>query len=132
MSNNLKFYIGGAWVDPVTPNRIGVVDPATEEVFTEISGGSAADVDKAVAAARAAFPAFARTTKRYRLELLKECLAAYNRRFDDIAEACAKEMGAPIAFAREAQAFVGQGHFQALIDCSKILHSPKNAAPRWW
>jgi aldehyde dehydrogenase (NAD+) len=116
MSNNLKFYIGGAWVDPVTPNRIGVVDPATEEVFTEISGGSAADVDKAVAAARAAFPAFARTTHRYRLELLKECLAAYNRRFDDIAEACAREMGAPIGFAKEAQAFVGQGHFQALID----------------
>jgi aldehyde dehydrogenase (NAD+) len=116
MSNNLKFYIGGAWVDPVTPNRIGVVDPATEEVFTEVSGGSAADVDKAVAAARAAFPAFARTSHRYRLELLKECLAAYNRRFDDIAEACAREMGAPIGFAKEAQAFVGQGHFQALID----------------
>ena len=69
-----------------------------------------------MAAARAAFPAFARTTRRYRLELLKECLAAYNRRFDDIAEACAKEMGAPIGFAKEAQAFVGQGHFQALID----------------
>jgi len=116
MSNNLKFYINGAWVDPVTPNRIGVIDPATEEVFTEISGGSAADVDQAVAAARAAFPAFSRTSKKYRLDLLKECLAAYNRRFDDIAEACAKEMGAPIGFAKEAQAFVGQGHFQALID----------------
>jgi aldehyde dehydrogenase (NAD+) len=116
MSNNLKFYINGAWVDPVTPHRIAVIDPATEEAFTEISGGSAADVDKAVAAARAAFPAFARTTKKYRLELLKDCLAAYNRRFDDIAEACAREMGAPIGFAKEAQAFVGQGHFQALID----------------
>jgi aldehyde dehydrogenase (NAD+) len=116
MSNNLKFYINGAWVDPVTPHRIAVIDPATEEAFTEISGGSAADVDKAVAAARAAFPAFARTTKKYRLELLKECLAAYNRRFDDIAEACAREMGAPIAFAKDSQAFVGQAHFQALID----------------
>jgi aldehyde dehydrogenase (NAD+) len=116
MSNNLKFYIDGAWVDPVTPHRIPVIDPATEEAFTEISGGSAADVDKAVAAARAAFPSFARTTKKVRLELLQECLAAYNRRYDDIAEACAREMGAPIGFAKEAQAFVGQGHFQALID----------------
>ncbi len=116
MSNNLKFYINGAWVDPATPNRIQVINPATEEVFTEISGGSATDIDKAVTAARAAFPAFARTNKKYRLELLKECLAAYNRRFDDIAEACAHEMGAPIAFAKEAQAFVGQAHFQALID----------------
>jgi aldehyde dehydrogenase (NAD+) len=116
MSNNLKFYIDGAWVDPVTPSRIGVINPATEEQFTEISGGSAADVDIAVAAARAAFPSFSRTSQKERLELLKECLAAYNRRFDDIAEACAQEMGAPIAFAKEAQAFVGRAHFQALID----------------
>ncbi len=116
MSNNLKFYIDGAWVDPVIPHRIAVIDPATEEPFTEISGGSVADVDIAVAAAKAAFPAFSRTTKKERLELLKECLAAYNRRFDDIAAACAQEMGAPIGFAKEAQAFVGRAHFQALID----------------
>jgi len=115
MSNNLKFYIDGAWVDPVTPKIIGVVNPATEEVFAEISGGGAADVDHAVAAARAAFPAFARTTHKERLELLRECLAVYNKRYEDIAQACAKEMGAPIGFAREAQAFVGQGHFDALI-----------------
>jgi aldehyde dehydrogenase (NAD+) len=116
MSNNLKFYIDGAWVDPVVPNRIAVINPATEEPIAEISGGSAADVDRAVAAARTAFPAFARTSKSQRLELLKSCLAAYNRRFDEIAEICAREMGAPIGFARDAQAFVGRAHFQALID----------------
>jgi len=116
MPNNLKFYIDGAWVDPVTPHRIPVIDPSTEEVFTEISGGSAADVDKAVAAARLAFPIFARTSKKERLQLLKECLYQYNKRFDDLAAACAKEMGAPIGFAKEAQAFVGRAHFQALID----------------
>jgi aldehyde dehydrogenase (NAD+) len=116
MSNNLKFYIDGVWVDPVTPNRIGVVNPATEEVFTEISGGGAADVDIAVAAAKAAFKSFSRTSKAERLELLKTCLEIYNKRFDEIAEACATEMGAPIGFAKEAQAFVGRAHFQALID----------------
>jgi aldehyde dehydrogenase (NAD+) len=116
MPNNLKFYINGAWVDPVEPHRIPVIDPSTEEAFTEISGGSGADVDKAVAAARAAFPGFARTTKKERLQLLKECLYQYNKRFDDMAAACAKEMGAPIGFAKEAQAFVGRAHFQALID----------------
>ena len=53
MSNNhLKFYINGGWVDPVKPATIDVVNPATEEPFTKISAGSAADVDKAVAAAR--------------------------------------------------------------------------------
>jgi aldehyde dehydrogenase (NAD+) len=116
MSNNLKFYIDGAWVDPVIPNRISVIDPATEQPFTEISGGSSADVDKAVAAAKAAFKAFSKTSKQYRLDLLKRCLEIYNRRYDEMAEACTREMGAPIGFSKEAQMFVGQGHFQALID----------------
>lgn len=116
MSNHLKFYIDGAWVDPVAPNPIAVIDPATGSAFTEISGGAKADVDRAVAAARAAFPAFARTSKAERLALLKRCLEIYNRRYNEIAEACTREMGAPIGFSKEAQAFVGQGHFQALID----------------
>ena len=58
MTENLKFYIDGKWVDPVVPNRIAVIDPATEAAFTEISGGSSADVDKAVAAAKKAFKSF--------------------------------------------------------------------------
>jgi len=118
MSNHLQFYINGAWVDPVTPHRIAVINPATEEPCAEISGGSAADVDKAVAAASTAFPAFARTTPAERLDLLNTILAIYIRRMDDIAAACAAEMGAPIGFAKDAQAFVGRAHFEALI---KIL-----------
>jgi len=116
MPNHLKFYIDGAWVDPITPNPIPVIDPSTEQPFATISGGSAADVDRAVAAARAAFPSFSRTLPQERLALLKRCLEIYNRRYDEIAETCAREMGAPIGFARDAQVFVGQGHFQALID----------------
>ncbi|MDE2390492.1 MAG: aldehyde dehydrogenase family protein, partial [Rhodospirillales bacterium] len=116
MADHLKFYINGEWVDPAAPNRIAVIDPSTEEVFTHISGGSAADVDKAVAAAKAAFASYSRFSQKERLELLEACLAEYNKRYDDIAEACAKEMGAPIAFAKEAQAWVGQKHFEATIE----------------
>lgn len=116
MLNNLKFYIDGAWVDPVVPNVIPVINPATEEVFAEISGGGAADVDKAVAAAKAAFPGFSRVSHRDRLELLRRILAIYNRRYDEIAAVVTQEMGAPLGFSRDAQIFVGQGHFQALID----------------
>ncbi|GLR65619.1 aldehyde dehydrogenase [Acidocella aquatica] len=115
MSNNLKFYIDGAWVDPVVPNRITVIDPSTGQPYTEISGGSVADVNKAVAAARAAFHSFSHTTPKERLELLKTCLAIYERRMGEIADACAHEMGAPIGFARDAQAVAGQAHFAALI-----------------
>ena len=116
MADHLKFYINGEWVDPVVPNRIPVINPATEEAFTEISGGAAADVNKAVAAAKAAFRSFSRTSHKERLELLKTCLEAYNKRYDDIAWAVSREMGAPLSFAKEAQVWVGQGHFQALID----------------
>jgi aldehyde dehydrogenase (NAD+) len=115
MSNHLKFYIDGAWVEPVAPHVIEVINPATEQVFARISGGRAADVDRAVAAAKAAFPGFARTSKAERMELLKTILAIYERRMDEIAQACAHEMGAPIGFAKDAQAFVGQAHFKALI-----------------
>jgi aldehyde dehydrogenase (NAD+) len=116
MTNNLKFYINGEWVDPVVPNRIPVINPATEEAFTEISGGSGADVDRAVAAAKAAFRTYSRTSHKERLDLLKRCLEIYNRRYDEIAAAVTQEMGAPAGFSKEAQVFVGQGHFQALID----------------
>ncbi len=116
MSNNLKFYIDGAWVDPVVPNRISVIDPSTGQPYTEISGGSVADVNKAVAAARAAFHSFSHTSPKERLELLKTCLAIYERRMDEIADACAHEMGAPIGFARDGQAVAGQAHFAALIE----------------
>ncbi|KIW07648.1 uncharacterized protein PV09_01590 [Verruconis gallopava] len=110
MKEYLKFYINGEWVDPVTPATIDVINPATEEVFAKISAGSSADVDKAVAAARAALPAFQQTTKAERMELLKRILDVYQRRIEDIAQACSMEMGAPIGLARNAQAAAGLGH----------------------
>ncbi|WP_413990861.1 aldehyde dehydrogenase family protein [Labrys okinawensis] len=115
MPNHLQFYIDGAWVDPAVPNRLDVIDPAHEEAYTAISIGSQADVDRAVAAAKAAFPAFARTTKAERLALLRRILEIYNERFEDIAQAVSQEMGAPLAFAREAQAWAGRGHLESTI-----------------
>jgi len=115
MSNHLKFYINGAWVDPVKPATIDVVNPATEEAYTKISAGSAADVDRAVAAARAAFPAFSQTSKAGRIELLKRVIAAYEKRVEDIARAVSDEMGAPIAMARHSQAAAGIAHLQSTL-----------------
>jgi aldehyde dehydrogenase (NAD+) len=114
-NNNLKFYINGAWVDPVKPATIDVINPATEEVFTQIAAGSAADVNAAVAAARAAFPAFSQTSKAERVELLKRIIEVYDKRFEDIAQAVSTEMGAPIGLARTAQAGAGKGHLAATL-----------------
>lgn len=110
-----QFYINGAWVDPVTPETLDVINPATEETAAVISVGSAADVDKAVAAARAAFPKHAETPVAQRVELMTEIRETYKKRFDDIADAIQTEMGAPTSLARGAQAMVGLGHLKAAI-----------------
>ncbi|TWF54936.1 aldehyde dehydrogenase family protein [Neorhizobium alkalisoli] len=116
MSNHLKFFIDGAWVPPVVPVALDVIDPSTEEAYTQIAVGSAADVDKAVAAAKAAFPTFSVWPHAERLALLKRILAEYEKRYEDIAQAVSREMGAPLAFARDAQAAAGQGHLTATIE----------------
>ncbi|TJW92363.1 MAG: aldehyde dehydrogenase family protein, partial [Mesorhizobium sp.] len=81
----------------------------------KISVGSKADVDRAVAAAKAAFPAFSQTSKAERLKLLKRILEVYNERYEDIAQAVSQEMGAPITWARQAQAWAGRAHMEATI-----------------
>ena len=115
MSNHLKFYINGEWVDPAVPATLDVIDPATEEAYTQISLGSKADVDRAVAAAKAAFVTFSRTSKAERLALLKRILEVYNSRFNEMAAAVSQEMGAPMSFALGAQAWAGQAHMEATI-----------------
>lgn len=115
MSNHLKFFIDGVWVDPVVPAVLDVIDPSTEEAYTQISVGSKADVDKAVAAAKTAFASFSLWSVAERLALLKKVLEVYNERFEDIAQAVSQEMGAPLSFAREAQAWAGRAHMESTI-----------------
>jgi len=111
----LKFYIDGKWVDPVTPATIDVVNPATEKAFTQISAGSVADVDRAVAAARRAFVDYSQWSVQQRLALLEKIRVAYKKYFDDIAEAIRLEMGAPVDLARGSQAKLGAGHIKSAI-----------------
>jgi aldehyde dehydrogenase (NAD+) len=113
--NNLKFYIDGAWVDPVERHPLDVINPATEQPVAQISLGGAADVDRAVKAARAAFPAFSRTSKAERIALLERIVEAYKARYDDIAKAISQEMGAPTTLATKAQAATGVGHLKQMI-----------------
>jgi len=115
MVNSEKFYIDGSWVDPVQPKTLDVVNPATEKPVAKVSLGSAADVDRAVKAARAAFPAYSRTTKDERIALLQRIIDSYKARYDDIAKAISLEMGAPATLATKAQAATGLGHLNQMI-----------------
>ena len=116
MREYTRFYIDGGWVDPVEPNTIDVENPATEQVAGRISIGSAADVDKAVAAARRAFATWSVTTREERLGVLEAILAEYQRRADDLAAAITEEMGAPAGLAAGPQVGLGVGHLTTAID----------------
>ncbi|MCX7864586.1 MAG: aldehyde dehydrogenase family protein [Novosphingobium sp.] len=116
MREYLKFYIDGQWVDPVEARRLEVINPATEEVCGHISLGSAADVDKAVAAARRAFRSWSRTTRAERLGLLEAISEHYQKRYADIAAAIPEEMGAPASLAMSRQAALGSGHIAKTIE----------------
>src|SRR5271156_6775058 len=94
MREYLKFYIDGAWVDPVELKTLPVENPATEEVCGTISVGSAADVDKAVAAARKAFPSWSQTTREERIAVMERIVVEYQRRAGDLAAAVTEEMDA--------------------------------------
>ncbi|MGE4371377.1 MAG: aldehyde dehydrogenase family protein [Xanthobacter sp.] len=115
MAHETEFYIDGAWVAPEVPAFIDVEDPSTEQMFTRIAAGSAADVDRAVAAARRAFRSFSRTTVAERRELLAAILAEYKKRYDKLAAAVSREMGAPMSLARTAQAWIGQAHLEEML-----------------
>jgi len=115
MKDHLQFYIDGAWVPASGGRTLEVVNPATEEAYARIALGETADVDKAVAAAKRAFERFSRTSRKERVELLESVIEVYKKRYDDIAEAISDEMGAPMSFARQAQAAAGLGHLSEVL-----------------
>ena len=115
MIEKLNFYINGKWVAPVKPKTLDVINPANEEVYTRISLGSKADVDKAVAAARRAFETWSRTGKAERIALLEKIVAVYQKHYSEMVETISREMGAPLSLSKNAQAAIGLGHFNEAI-----------------
>jgi aldehyde dehydrogenase (NAD+) len=116
MKDHLQFYIDGRWVDPAGEARqFPVINPATEEPIARIALGGVKDVDLAVAAARRAFETFSQTTREQRIDLLKAISAAYQARYEEVAETISLEMGAPLWLAKAAQAATGLGHFAQMI-----------------
>jgi aldehyde dehydrogenase (NAD+) len=98
MKNYGMFYIDGAWVEPSSPQSFELINPATEAPFATVSLGNARDVDRAVHAARKAFPAFSNTSKAERIALLERIVAGFTAQEDRIAAAVTQEMGAPASF----------------------------------
>jgi aldehyde dehydrogenase (NAD+) len=115
MSHTAQFYIDGKWVEPAAPSWFEMVDPATESPIGQLALGSAADVDRAVVAARRAFIEYSAVSVADRIELLRRIVTIYERRSDEFAEAMRVEMGAPITFSRKGQVARGPAHMNTLI-----------------
>ncbi len=122
----LTHYVDGAWRAPYSTTLLPLINPANERELGRIVLAGPEDVDRAVAAARAAFDSFALTPKSERLDLLRAIGAVTERRLDDLALAISCEMGAPITMAREMQAAVALDHLRGFIEA---LESQPERAP---
>ena len=121
MIENRNFYINGAWVPPVVARDYAVIDPSTEDPCAVISLGDQADTNAAVAAASAAFPAWAATDPQTRADYVKAILAQYEARVEEMAEAISLEMGAPIDMARSSQAPCLPWHLENSLEALKEI-----------
>ena len=106
-----KIYINGAWVPSQGKGVLEVTNSATEEIIATIPDGTAGDVDKAVAAARAAFPAWSNLPKETRAEYLMKIYAGLEERTQEIAEAIAREVGMPVGMSTMIQVGLPKGNF---------------------
>jgi len=95
-----RLFIGGDWVAPEGTDTISVISPSTEEIIARVPDGTEADIDKAVAAARAAFDRgpWPRMTPTERGEILAKVAAQITAKMTDMAEIITLEMGSPITF----------------------------------
>ena len=116
MTDINRFYINGAWVAAQGGQTMPFLNPATNSQIGILTLGDAADVDRAVAAAKSAFESWGFTPKAERRAFLARLLAISKAREEEMAQAITAEMGAPITLSREQQAASGTGHLRAFLD----------------
>jgi len=109
-------YIDGAWVELPGAQTLPVIDPSSGESIAEVAAGTSVDLDRAVAAARRAFPAFAASPVEARIALLERIHALILERAEPLARILTLEMGAAIGHARAAHVPLAAAHVQAAID----------------
>ena len=124
--NYQKFYINGKWVDPISKDLLDVINPANEEVITQISLGNKQDLDTAVISAKNSFNAWSISSVELRLSLLNKLKEIYQSRFSEMTNAITLEMGCPHNFASEVQTQSGLDHINDFINRLKNFEFEKN------
>ncbi|MFN6120336.1 MAG: aldehyde dehydrogenase family protein, partial [Actinomycetes bacterium] len=105
-------YVNGKWVPSSGEGVLEVTNSATEEVIASVPNGSAADVDSAVAAAKAAFPGWSQLAREERAGYLMKIHAGLEARSDEIAQTIAQEVGMPLMLSNIIQAGLPKANFQ--------------------
>jgi betaine-aldehyde dehydrogenase len=111
MRNYDKLYIDGAWIPSTGTKQIDVIDASNEEVLARVPEGIAADVDRAVAAARAAFESWSQTSVEERAGYLSRISEGLAKRTDELAEIMAREVGMPLQLSKLIQAGLPTANF---------------------
>jgi aldehyde dehydrogenase (NAD+) len=115
------FYIGGAWARPAGTGKLDVIDSATETVFATVPEGAPEDIDRAVAAARAAFPVWSQTPAAVRGELVGRVADLLEGRRDELADVISHELGMPRAQSAPVQVGSGISTFRMAADLAAVF-----------
>jgi acyl-CoA reductase-like NAD-dependent aldehyde dehydrogenase len=111
-----KLYIDGAWVPSTGSGTIEVINASTEQVMGSIPEGTPEDVDKAVAAAKAAFASWGRTEPEERGKYVQRLAEALGARSEEIAQVISEEMGMPLMWANMVQAGLPVGNMATYVE----------------
>ncbi|WP_230352703.1 aldehyde dehydrogenase family protein [Lelliottia sp. WAP21] len=95
MRNIEQIFINGEFITPHGTERFDLYNPATAQITGQVRLADHVDAERAIAAAKAAFPAWSKTSKQERIAALKRMHAAVAARHDDLLEAVIEEYGAP-------------------------------------
>ena len=99
-----RLYLNGEWVEPAGKGMLDVINSTTEEVMGRVPEGTAEDINRAVAAARAAFDSWSRTPAGERAGFLQKISDGLAARQNEIAAIIASEVGMPLPLATAVQA----------------------------
>ena len=123
----LSNYLNGALITPISHTYIDNVNPATGEVFSRIPDSDAHDVDRAVAAAKEAFPAWAATPARERSRLLLRLADLIEAHLDALARDESTDNGKPVSLARTVD--IPRAALNFRFFATAILHASSEAHP---
>jgi aldehyde dehydrogenase (NAD+) len=122
MQDRDRIYVGGAWVPSTATTTIDVVNPTTEEVLGRTPDGTPEDVDRAVAAAKEAFPGWADTSPDDRAKYLQRIAEGLQARMEPLAKLITEEMGMPVRLSQIIQVGLPMTTFMSM---SQVLQEVK-------